>query len=154
VQTRKAPCAFHSIGARAQEPALPDVREKVEARQMNALTNLRMLRDHLSQFRFNFTSEAELQTGIEQALSLTAHRVKREVKFSDENRLDFLVDEEIAIETKIGGSGASVLRQVARYAQIDSITGILLITNRPTHTLPPSFNNKPLLVHSLLDGAF
>lgn len=121
---------------------------------MNTLTNLRTLRDFLSQFRFNFTSEAELQLGIEQALTASQFRMQREVRLSAKDRLDFLIDDEIAIETKIGGSSADVLRQIARYAQSDQVKAILVVTSRASHYFPSSFNGKPVLAHSLLEGAF
>lgn len=110
----------------------------------------------LSRFRFRFSNEAELQDGIEKILQNTAFAsiFSREVVIEDIGRPDFLVDGDIAIETKIGGSANELMRQVARYAQSDRIQGILVVTSRATHTLPESFNGKPVLVHSLLDGAF
>jgi hypothetical protein len=114
---------------------------------------LRALRDFLSHFRFNYSSEAELQEGIERALSATTYAVQRELRLDDLGRLDFFIDGEIVIETKIEGSAPQLMRQVSRYAQSPKVLGILVVTDRATHTLPPSFNGKPVLVHSLLDGA-
>lgn len=109
----------------------------------------------LSRYRFNFTNEDELQAGIAQILDACMPlRAMREVVIDRIGRLDFLVDGEIAIETKIGGSANELMRQVARYAQSDRIQAILVVTSRATHTLPESFNGKPVMVHSLLDGAF
>lgn len=120
---------------------------------MNALINLRALRGFLSQFRFNYTSEAELQLGIAQVLSASHFQFEREVLIQL-GRLDFLVDGEIAIETKIGGSVVALMRQVARYATDDQIASILVVTDRAKHNLPESFNGKPVMVLSLLGGAF
>lgn len=121
---------------------------------MSAAAKLHSLRDFLSQFRFNFTSEAELQTGIEQALAASSFRVQREYRLSEADRLDFLIDDELVIEVKIGSSTQAVQRQLWRYAQNDLPQGFLLVTNRAGHMIPHSFNGKPCLVHSLLDGAF
>lgn len=65
-----------------------------------------------------------------------------------------MVDGDIVIETKIGGSAAELMRQVSRYAQSAGVAGILVVTSRANHHLPESFNGKPVLVHSLLGGAF
>ncbi|MFP5276953.1 MAG: hypothetical protein ACLGPM_07550 [Acidobacteriota bacterium] len=121
---------------------------------MNTITELRQLGNHLSTFRFIYESEADLQMGIEQVLSPSAFRVEREVQLGDLGRLDFLINGRIVIETKIGGSAAELMRQVARYAQSEMVAGILVVTDRASHRLPPEFNGKPVLVHSLLGGAF
>ncbi len=121
---------------------------------MNVITRLRTLRDHLSQFRFNYGCEDDLQCGIAQVLSSSQFEFVREHRISALDRLDFLVDGDIAIETKIGGSAASLMRQVSRYAEHAEIAGILVITDRASHVLPESFNGKPVLIHSLLEGAF
>lgn len=120
---------------------------------MTPIVQLRQLSDHLSAFRFRYANEDELQCGISQALSASSFRAEREVRI-DIGRLDFLVDGGIVIETKIDGSAAQLMRQVARYAQSDAVTGILVVTDRASHRLPPSFNGKPVLVRSLLGGAF
>lgn len=121
---------------------------------MTAVSMLHALHGFLAQFRFNYASESDLQQGISQALAVYAHRVEREFQLGDLGRLDFLIDGQIVIETKIGGSAAELMRQVSRYAQSDSITGILVITDRANHRLPQAFNGKPVRVLSLLDGAF
>jgi hypothetical protein len=120
---------------------------------MNVITDLRQLRDHLSVFRFNYMNEYELQCGIEQALAGTMFHVEREVRIGELGRLDFLIDGRIVIETKIGGSAPQLMRQVARYAQCDTVSAILVVTDRANHRMPLSFNGKPLLVHCL-GGAF
>lgn len=121
---------------------------------MTALAKLHALKAMLSAYRFNFTNEGDLQTAIWQILSMQPYTVQREYRLSEDDRLDFLIDGEIVIETKIGGSAAAAMRQVARYAQHDTPKGFLLVTSRAVHNLPSSFNGKPCLVHSLLDGAF
>lgn len=121
---------------------------------MEALERLRKLRDHLARFRFNFCSEDELQRGIEQVLARSTFEALREVRLGERGRLDFIVDGDIVIETKIGGSAAELMRQVARYAQSPQVAAILVVTSRAGHSLPASFNGKPVLVHSLLGGAF
>lgn len=121
---------------------------------MNAVTDLRRMRDCLALFRFNYSREDDLQRGIEQVLTTSGFSVEREVRLDDYGRLDFLVNGCIAIETKIDGSAAALMRQVSRYAQCPIVTGILVVTDRANHRMPPAFNGKPVFVHSLLGGAF
>lgn len=117
------------------------------------IDRLLSLRNTLSRFQFHYANEDELQRGIAAALESADMAYLREYQLTPQDRLDFLVDD-LAIEVKIGSSAAAVLRQIARYAQHEKIAGILLVTARGHHALPESFAGKPVLVHSLLDGAF
>lgn len=121
---------------------------------MSTVIELRQLCDHLSAFRFNYENEADLQRGIAQVLSASKFHVEREVQLGNLGRLDFLVNGRFAIETKIDGSAAALMRQVSRYAQSEVVAGIVVVTDRATHRLPDQFNGKPVVVHSLLGGAF
>lgn len=120
---------------------------------MSALSQMESIRDHLSRFKFFYTSELELQSGLANALDMGGFKVQREYRLTPQDRLDFFMDG-IVVEVKIGGSPADVMRQVSRYAEHHKVQGVLLITTRAKHALPTSFNGKPILVHSLLDGAF
>ena len=120
---------------------------------MSDMNRLRELRGFLANFRFRYTSEAELQRGIESSLGGTSFRVQREVPLYGLGRVDFMIDGNLIIETKIGGTAPALMRQVSQYAQSPKVSGILVITDRVGHVLPESFNGKPVLVHSLLDGA-
>lgn len=115
---------------------------------------LSAIRALLSRFRFKYSNEAELQSAIEKILEGSSFAAVREVRLGEYGRLDFLVDGDIAIETKIGGSTQQLMRQVARYALSDRVSAILVITDRANHVLPESFNGKPVMVYSLMDGAF
>jgi hypothetical protein len=120
---------------------------------VNALSRLEEISKHLARYRFFYASELELQAGLWNALFSLGIAVKREYRLSDRDRLDFFI-EGIAVEVKTDGSAADVMRQVSRYAESEKVQGILLVTAKARHILPASFNGKPLLVHSLLDGAF
>lgn len=126
---------------------------------MTALERLIELRNYLAQFRFNYANEAELQRGIEQVLVKKGFQANREVYLFESNghligRLDFLVDDDIVIETKIDGSAAQLMRQISRYTKSDKVAGVLAVTDRASHRLPESFNGKPVMMLSLLGGAF
>lgn len=120
----------------------------------SAMSKLHAVRTLLSRFRFKYANETQLQRGIERILEESKFIFAREVTIDGIGRLDFFVEGEIAIEVKIDGSANELMRQVSRYAQSDRIRGILVVTSRATHSLPESFNSKPVMVHSLLDGAF
>lgn len=69
----------------------------------------------------------------------------REVQLSPSDRVDFMVDG-VAIELKVKCSTNEILRQLARYAQHDSVREILLlsVTRAPLLKLPPTLNGKPV----------
>lgn len=77
--------------------------------------------------RFRFCSELDLQDGIEQLLQQHKLAYVREKSLSAQDRPDFVVDGNLAIEIKIQGTLAQALRQIHRYAQHREITSILLV---------------------------
>ncbi len=102
----------------------------------------------LSRFRFRFTSERELQDGIALVLEQAHLRFRRETGLSQHDRPDFLLDNGFAIEVKIKGSLAELLRQATRYLGHGEIRGLLVIgTPHWLTRVPPSLLGKP--VHSL-----
>jgi len=111
----------------------------------------------LSGFRYRFTSEDELQRGIDRVLGEWGASYVREHRIDARDRLDFLVAPErrgegepvppgIGVEVKIGGSTAEVTRQVHRYLQREEVTGLVLVTSRLRHQLPAEINGKPVAV--------
>ncbi len=110
--------------------------------------------DCLRHARFNFNSEAELQSGVQRFLS-AKYTVQAEVELSRMDRIDFLIGG-IGIELKVDGSRADVIRQLHRYAQSDRIEALILVTSRTRHNdMPETINGKPLRVISLvLERAF
>lgn len=77
-------------------------------------------------FRYRFTDERDLQDGIERVLRSSDSPYRREPVLSAPDRPDFLVGD-IAIEVKIQGTLAQLLRQVSRYAAHDKVRGILVV---------------------------
>ena len=103
---------------------------------------LTCLRSH----RFTHTSEDELQRGIAEAFDASGIEYEREVRISKTDRLDFLCGG-IAVEVKIKGSSAEVLRQLFRYAKDPRIERVILATTRSQHRALAGANvGKPLLV--------
>jgi hypothetical protein len=122
--------------------------------EIHPLAHLRSIASHLANFRFHYSNESELQQGIFQALTTGSFTVQREARFSEKDRIDFLVDYTIALEVKIGSTANEVVRQLSRYAQHEGIHGILLITSRASHFCPGSLCGKPILLHRLVESAF
>ena len=115
-----------------------------------------------------FEHEAQLQQIVHDALRsclLPHHRAYREVRLNSRDRLDFLVSHfdpahppstsesrGIAIEVKVGGSLSDLTRQLARYAESERITGLLVVTTKDRHRqLPPSLGGKPIACLCLSD---
>lgn len=110
-----------------------------------------LLRTH----RFDLSSEDALQRGIEHLLRGSRFEWDREVIVTPRDRIDFLVEGTCGVECKIDGSAPSVLRQLHRYAQLDAVQELLLVTTRPQHktSLPTTLNGKPVSA-LVLYGAF
>lgn len=101
----------------------------------------------LSRFRYRFTTEAELQAGIADALSAKGIAFEREKILTPSDRPDFLVGT-IAIEVKIGGSVASLLRQCSRYLKLEAVTELLIVagSTRLATQIPRELCGKPVEV--------
>lgn len=103
------------------------------------------LREALSQFMFRFHTEDDLQQGITQALMARGYDPQREVILGPKDRVDILVND-LAIEVKIDGSYADLLRQVQRYLKHDQVKGALVFgTPAWINRLPVELEGKPLM---------
>lgn len=69
----------------------------------------------------------------------------REMKLSETDRVDFFVSG-IAVELKLKCPTNEILRQLARYAQHESVREILLLsaTRAPLQKIPSTLNGKPV----------
>jgi hypothetical protein len=108
------------------------------------------LAEHLASYRFNYTSERDLQDGIEQALQEAEVSYEREAPLGL-GRIDFLVGD-VGIEVKIDGGDRAVLRQLQRYANHEEISELLLVTSRVRHQPPELIEGKPCRTLSLAFG--
>ncbi len=82
----------------------------------------------LSRFGYRFGSEAQLHDGIAEVLRSGGLRFTREVRISEKDRLDFLVDGGVTIEVKIAGSYAEALQQSARYLDQAEVDVVIIAT--------------------------
>jgi hypothetical protein len=108
------------------------------------------LREVLGSYRYNHANERDLQDGIAQVLATRGIRFDREVVLGPKDRPDFMVDG-IAVEVKVDGSPAVILRQLARYASQKGVRAILLVTRKEQHAhrFPETVGGKPLDVLTL-----
>ncbi len=108
------------------------------------------LREVLGAYRYSFANERDLQDGIAQALFQRGIRFDREVVLGPKDRPDFMVDG-TAVEVKVDGSPAVILRQLARYAALPKVTALLLVTRKEQHArrFPSEVGGKPLHVLTL-----
>lgn len=105
--------------------------------------------------RFKVTSEAELQRALDELLRSNKCRFEREHELSPRNIVDFyLIEHSIAVEVKMRGSFAEVLRQLHRYAEHNVVHSLVLVTTRVQHRgMPTKMHGKPVHV-VMLAGAF
>ncbi len=99
-------------------------------------------------YSFNFSNEKELQDGIEQMFAAEGIVAVREASLNKADRIDFLVGD-IGIEVKVGHSFTDVIRQLHRYAQVDAIQTLVLVTTRLQHQMPDDINGKALITINL-----
>jgi hypothetical protein len=96
--------------------------------------------------RFQHTDEAGLQHGIQTALNLQGLDVRREVRLTPTERIDFMVDR-IGIEVKVAGSPAEVTRQLRRYAITGAVDHLVLVTTKVRHrSIEPDIFGVPVTV--------
>lgn len=98
--------------------------------------------------RFRYRNEIQLHDGIAALLASNGiEGLRREVRLSEHDRIDFLLGD-LGIEVKVGGRHGDVWRQMLRYAQHDSIGALLLITTRACHVTgaPLEIDMKPVRI--------
>lgn len=101
----------------------------------------------IRRFQLPLHDEKQAQAALHQ--HLTEHGIEhdREVRLSDQDVVDFMVDG-TAVELKLKGSRMAIYRQIERYAQHDSVKAIILLTARAMG-LPPEINGKPAVACSM-----
>jgi hypothetical protein len=109
----------------------------------------------ISRNRYNYSDEIALQDGIEQVLRDDQIAFVREKAATKAERPDFIVDPGIALEVKIKGGTAALIRQIYRYAKLPEINEIVVVTSRSRlASLPEEIAGKPIRVVTLAGSAF
>jgi hypothetical protein len=107
-------------------------------------------RHGLPAYRYVFSSELDLQNGIEKVLAEIGVSFLREHRLSPTDRPDFYLPAEgIVIEVKIKGATSNVIRQLNRYAEHGFVKSIVLVTSRMRHQAPTQLNGKQILTINL-----
>jgi hypothetical protein len=113
---------------------------------VDAADALRRAAEALTGFRFRFGNEAELQDGIAQVLVLKGLDFSREMAITRQDRPDFLLADGVAIEVKVAGSLADLIRQCSRYAVHPDVQAVLAVgTPNWLNRVPQQLSGKPLL---------
>lgn len=102
----------------------------------------------ISSVRLGYATENQLQQQLHELLKTKNLEVIREHRLSARDRVDFLLKFEqrnVAIECKIKGSGTAITSQLARYAESDDVSEIVLVTSRRVHLAAECFREKEIL---------
>ncbi len=108
-----------------------------EVEQAGRDATVEALRSALAPVSCAFSDEATLHATIEDALERAGIHFEHELSLDSANRPDFLVGG-IALEAKIAGSLASVTRQLHRYAALEAVSAVVLVTTCMRHTRLPN----------------
>jgi hypothetical protein len=109
------------------------------------------LRAAIAAHRFNFGNEEEFQRGIAEAFKTMGIEYQREVVLTKKDRIDFMLADGLGVEVKIDGSISALTRQLHRYAQLETIKALVVVTGRVRLTkLPNAMNGKTVNVIPVL----
>jgi hypothetical protein len=93
--------------------------------------------------RFHFANEDQLKAGMAQVFNEAGIVFVREVVLGPKDRIDFLLPSGLGIEVKVKGSMTEVVMQLARYAEHQDVTSLILVTTKQQHaTVPERLNGK------------
>lgn len=104
----------------------------------------------LEGYRLDASSESVLQDGIAAALTDAGVVFEREARLDALSRPDFMVGG-LAIEVKVGGSWAALVRQLHRYAGHERVKGLLVVSSRMRlMRVPRELAGKPVAVAAVM----
>ena len=107
----------------------------------------------LKSTKFRWTTERELQDGIQVTLTQYGIGFSREHILSETDRIDFLLFGGIGIEVKTRGAIVPLLAQLGRYSEHACISSLVVVTARiQLSRLPSTIGGKAIQVVSLLGG--
>lgn len=95
-------------------------------------------------------SEYNLQEQIANCLKADSIPFRKEYKLGHRNRVDFLIDGGIAIESKRNKPNRNqVIMQIQRYAEFEEVKAVILVINTSMSGLPSEVCGKPCKVIGL-----
>lgn len=95
----------------------------------------------LGSIRAPLEDEKATQQEIAKQLDAAGVEYKREVRLAPGDVVDFMIDG-VAVEVKIKGNRAQIIRQLERYSAHDVVRQIVLLTSRSL-LLPATIGGKP-----------
>lgn len=108
----------------------------------------------ITQYRYRFSNEKELQDGLEKAFIENEIQYEREVRLQQRDIIDFVVTHQgirLGIEVKIDGNRNALLRQISRYLEHESIDSIFVVgTPYWILNIPQNLHGKELYCHRIL----
>lgn len=96
----------------------------------------------LGSLRPAYAREGILQQSVASCLEGAGIAFEREKKIAESCRPDFLCGE-IAIEVKVRGGSGSAFNQCMKYARVDCVSEVVLVTARPMSSPTRTLNGKP-----------
>lgn len=113
---------------------------------------IKKLLETLSSYRYRVNSEYMMHNAVAQVLKENHIHYEREYPLTSSSRVEFFLPEDgVVIECKIEGGFSPVLRQVQRYAMVEEVNEIILLTTRSTHRGIPS-EISGVMVHVIWTG--
>ena len=98
--------------------------------------------------RLPLDDEKRLQASLAEALDEAGLPYAREYPLSSSDRVDFLLDDGVAVECKLRAGKRQIYRQLRRYASSPEVGSLLLVTNTAMG-LPETIEGKPAFYCSL-----
>jgi hypothetical protein len=102
----------------------------------------------LREARLSASSEAALQSTIDDVLSRAGVSFEAEKRMGAGSRIDFLCNEGVGIEAKVKYPKRGIYRQLERYAAREEIKALILVTGTALG-MPPEIKGKPLFYVSI-----
>lgn len=120
---------------------------------LSPIDRMERIATHLKRARYRFSTEVILQASIAGVLDVGGFVFEREARLSDQERVDFMIGD-VAVEVKIKGAFIAVVEQLGRYAAVERVGAVLLVTTRRQLLgVPSTLHGKPVAA-ALLTGAF
>jgi hypothetical protein len=103
---------------------------------------------HLRSGRYQVSTETKLQLSIAGWLEQGGIAFEREKRLAPGERIDFFITPGVGIEAKTRCNKRRIYRQLQRYAAIDEVAALVLITGTAMG-LPEEIGGKPVFYVSL-----
>ena len=128
--------------------SIVSVEQDLSRAQNNTVSESQYIITLIQSVQLGYSTEDQLQSDLHELFQRSNLDVIREFRINARDRVDFLVkakDCNIAVECKVKGSASSVMAQVARYAESDQVSEIVLVTSKRMHLASEAFRERVIL---------